>query len=229
MSPLTTKPGSNTTVADRAPRRPTAPGCRCRGGRRPAARVRPVSCRAAEWAPVRGRAPRERLRRRPIRRRPRRAPRGRPARPRRPVRTACSTATRRSRGGVHRRAHRGGPACLSTSAATVSRSICRSSREVMPVPPAPGAGGVLGSPQAECSACTRSSHSDRSCSEVNPIAPWVCSAERAASSAASEAAALAALTSRAVCAESSAKRQRRAEHQRAGQLHARCARRRACA
>ena len=75
-----------------------------------------------------------------------------------------------------------------------------------------------GSPHAERSACTRSSHSDMSCSWVNPIAPWVCSAERAASSAASDAATLAALTSRAVSGESVGQRQRRAVDQRPGQL-----------
>src|SRR6478735_6093745 len=57
---------------------------------------------------------------------------------------------------------------------------------------------TVASPHADRRACTRSSHRERSCSWVNPIAPCVCSADRAASSAASDAAALAALTSRAV-------------------------------
>ena len=53
---------------------------------------------------------------------------------------------------------------------------------------------------------------------MNPIAPCVCSAERAASSAASAAATLAALTSRAVSGESVGERQRRPVDQRPGQL-----------
>ena len=102
----------------------------------------------------------------------------------------------------HRLAHRGSAKHASRPARqTVSRSRSRSS---LTSASRSRRRCSAGSPQAERSACTRNSHNDMSCSWVNPMAPCVCRAERAASSAASAAATLAALTSRAVSGESSA-------------------------
>ena len=108
----------------------------------------------------------------------RRTPRAPPARRRRPARTTSTTATRRSRAGFHRRAHRGrrrvlvDQRCdgLAQHLTLFERGHANASSTRRR--------WVVGSPQAECSACTRSSHSDRSCSEVNPMAPCVCSDER---------------------------------------------------